>query len=95
MRLDGTEERFVSLQSAMYSITVPIYDYCTQTCYKFSPHCWNSITVDYVLSIVKLSIKYDEQLPTLLCKTMKGTFKVLVFSGKIRPITGHEGPEVE
>jgi len=42
-----------------------------------------------------LSIKYEGQLPTVLCKTMKVTFKMLAFSGKVYPTIGHEGPELE
>jgi hypothetical protein len=74
---------------------VPIYLYYTLTGYKLFPYCWNSVTVDCVLSIVKLSIKYEEQLPTVLCKTMNVTINLLAFSGKVQTRKDHEGPEVE
>jgi len=51
--------------------------------------------IHYVFSIVNLSIMYQEELPTVFCKTMKGTCKMFVFSGKFHPRTGHEVHELE
>jgi hypothetical protein len=64
----------------VFSITVPIYHYYTQTCCKISPFCWNIITIDYVLSQTALGwLKVCYDVDDQECQKWPNTFLFLPY----------------